>query len=128
MRFKLQTLVDITETGARRTDETKKYRQQQNWMTLLQTLGLRSNPIITKQTFESKGAKSTGFGTDYKGSQRVWTVEFEIEREGSLSLDMLIEDFEFVPIIVGLDETVEFEKSIFSTRDPKSINITFSEI
>ena len=39
----MTTLVDITETGARRGEDPLAYRQQQNFLTVLQTIGLRTN-------------------------------------------------------------------------------------
>ena len=46
MRFIIHTLVDITETGSRRGEDPKQYRQQQNFLTVMQTIGLRVNPDI----------------------------------------------------------------------------------
>ena len=48
MRFIIHTLVDITETGSRRGEDPKQYRQQQNFLTVMQTIGLRVNPTYVK--------------------------------------------------------------------------------
>ena len=42
-RFELTTLVDITKTNARRGEDKLAYGQQQNYMSVVQTLGLRTN-------------------------------------------------------------------------------------
>ena len=48
MNFNLFTKVDITKTNARRGDDPFKMKQQQNYLTVLQTIGLRVNPILSK--------------------------------------------------------------------------------
>ena len=62
MRFILKTLVDITPTYARRTEDRYMYNQHQNYMTVVNTLGLRSNPssVVVTDKIES---------TKYFGSQ-----------------------------------------------------------
>ena len=125
MRFRLHTLIDITETGARRNENGDSYRQQQNWMTLIQTLGLRANPFIVKSTVETQGAKKLGFGTDFRGSHRVWTVDFDIEREQGLDIESLKTDFDLVPVITGLTETAKLKKDVFQTQNLEDINIVF---
>lgn len=126
MRFQLQTLVDITPTNARRTEDRYKYKQHQNYMTMLQTLGLRSNPSNIVVTNKKEDAKI--FGKEYTGKQTVWTVEFEIEREGGIDLELLKADYNVVPFIAELDETVEFKKSVFQTNNTKYNNIVFSKL
>ena len=126
MRFRLYTLVDITETGARRGDDPKAARQQQNFLTVLQTIGLRVNPTYTRspQTLEDTPVR-LGLGKNYKNKQRVWQFDFEIEFEGALDLDILNSDFNLIPVIDGLDETVKFDNSVFITQNPQKSNIIF---
>ena len=121
MKFIIKTLVDITETNARRGDGDS-YKQQQNFMSTLQTIGIRANPsnITVSQEEES----TTKFGSTYKGNQSVWTMNFEIEYGGT-TIDMLKQDFDLVPIIDNLSETVKLDKAIFFTKDPKITNIIF---
>ena len=125
MKFQVETLIDITETGARKgTGDKKAYNQHQNFLTLIQTIGLRVNisavgpPVLAK-----KSAKE--FGTKYKGQHNVWTYEFDIEYESALSLEMLVEDFDLVPIILGLSETADINNSVFRTKDAAETNILF---
>lgn len=126
-RYKLHTLIDITETHARRGDDPKAYKQQQNWMTLIQTLGLRCNPIVTHQESESTGVAKYNFGTKHKGKQQVWTVYFDFEHADDNDLEFLNQDFDLVPIATDLDETVKLENAIFQTKSSELCNIVFSK-
>jgi hypothetical protein len=126
MRFKLYTLVDITETRARRGDDPKAARQQQNFLTVLQTIGLRVNPTYTRspQIIEDTPAR-LGLGKDYKNKQRIWQFDFEIEYEAALDIDILNSDFNLIPVIDGLDETARFDNSVFLTQNSQKSNIIF---
>lgn len=125
-RYKLQTLIDVTETNARRGDDPTEYKQQQNWMTLIQTLGLRCNPIVTHTECENTAVSKLGFGTAYKGKQQVWTVYFDFEHEDDDDLKFLNSDFDLVPIAANLHETVKLEREIFQTSSDEYRNIIFS--
>jgi hypothetical protein len=129
MKFKIQTLVDITHTGAGRQEADKiAYRQEANFQTVLQTVGLRANLEFEKSpVFEEVAIAKIGFSDKYKGKQRVWSFEFEIPFEGALTLDMLNNDFNLIPFIPGLTETAKFEQAIFRTT-PQERNIVFSII
>ena len=124
MRFSIETLVDITETRARKGQDEIQYGQQQNFMTLVNTLGLRCN-INTIGSPKLLNKLPTQFGSDYKNKQNVWQQTIEIESEGSTNIDMMIDDFDLVPFITGLQETVEFDVGVFRTKDTKKKNITF---
>ena len=126
MRFKLYTLVDITETGARKGDQPKPIRQQQNFLTVLQTIGLRVNPAYTQspQLIEDTPSK-LGLGKKYNKRQSIWKFAFDIEYEDALDIDTLINDFDLIPVITDLDETVDFENAAFITRNPSVNNIVF---
>lgn len=129
MKFRLQTLIDITETGTRRQDENKfAYKQEANFQTLLQTIGLRTNLSYTKspEINEITIAK-LGFGDKYKGKQKVWTFDFDIEAEGALDINTLNEDFNLIPVILGLNETAKIEQALFRTVNGDT-NIIFAVI
>jgi len=125
MRFNLKTIVDVTETKARRGEGEKEVNQQANFMTVYQTIGMRSNPT----NFKIEKIKGTheGFGSIYKNIKHYWNVEFDIEY-GGLELESLIEDFDLVPFIQGLDESVKFKDAVFFTKNSSKINIIFSLI
>jgi hypothetical protein len=126
MRFVIHTLVDITETGSRRGEDPKQYRQQQNFLTVMQTIGLRVNPTYVKAPEVVKEVPSKlGLGTSYKTKQSVWKYVFDMEYEGALDIETLVNDFDLIPIITQLDETAEFDNAHFLTKDTALTNITF---
>ena len=126
MRFILHTLVDITETHARRGEDPKQYRQQQNFLTVMQTIGMRVNPTYVSSPVVIKEMPSKlGLGTSYKTKQNVWKYAFDMEYEGALDIETLVNDFDLIPIIADLDETAEFDNAHFLTKDTALTNITF---
>jgi hypothetical protein len=127
MNFRINTLIDITETKARRQDNDKfAYKQQANFQTLLQTLGLRTQVFYNNSpSFDKLSTSKFDFSDKYIGKQNVWTFDFYIEYEDGLSLDMLTEDFDLIPIITGLNETIDTDKALFRTTG-KDKNILFS--
>jgi hypothetical protein len=120
--FQGYTLVDITATGVIRgqgSDNTER-NQQRNWETLLQCIGLRTQPQNIQEpvisTVEDIGVAE--FGDFYTGTQKIWTWSWTVEREGVYDLDGtamagLLQDLEQVPIITGLTETARFMLPIF---------------
>ena len=126
MRFTLHTLVDITETNTRRGEDPLKYRQQQNYLSVIQTIGLRANPVyVDPPTVFEEIPSKLGLGSKYKTKQNVWKYTFDIEYEGSVSLETLVNDFDLVPVIVDLTETVKFNQATFITKKPNENNIIF---
>jgi hypothetical protein len=84
-RFTLHTLFDITETRQYRKETGKEFpwQQQQNFVMLLQTIGMRVNPQYnTSPTVEEVNLTDYNFGSAYKGNHRVWTWEFYIVYDG----------------------------------------------
>lgn len=125
MKYEVYTLIDVTETRARFDKNDPDWHRQQNYMTFLQTVGLRANPVIEHGPRPQKmNIKDLGFGTKYKGRQNVWHFEFDLDF-ASIDYDILIEDFDLVPVIDNLDETIKLEKSMFVTKDPEKINLIF---
>jgi hypothetical protein len=126
MRFELKTLIDITETGARKGDDHRAQLQQQNFHTALQTISLRANPTITRSPkSELISIKGIGFGNNYTGNHIVWTWRFGFEQADSHNLNFLINDFDLVPVINELNETVKLEDAAFITKDINFTNIVF---
>lgn len=130
MNYKLYTFVDITHTGQYRSEPGKEAARwkEQNFNTILQTIGIRaniyydSNPIVT----EVKGSL-VGFDTDQ--IIRLWRFDFYTEREYVFEEDgdpikYLKDDFELVPYIQGLDELLEQNYAVFITSGPLK-NIVF---
>jgi hypothetical protein len=127
MNFQIQTLIDITETGTRRQSEDKfSYKQQANFQTVLQTIGMRVNLNYENSPgFGSITINKMNFGDKYIGKQNIWTFNFSIDYEGGLDLQMLKNDFDLIPIITGLTETAQLDKALFRTTG-KDKNIIFS--
>jgi hypothetical protein len=116
------TLVDITATGVIRSQDldNAERNQQRNWETLLQCIGLRTQPQNIQEpitsTVEDIGVAE--FGDFYTGSQKIWTWSWTVEREGvydlaNAPLGGLLQDLEQVPIVTGLEETARFMLPIF---------------
>lgn len=108
------TLVDITETGIKHGD-SKERDQQRNWETVLQVLSLKTQPIVLEGplVLENVELGNPGmFGEFYQGHHRIWAFKFTSDVD-VYSTDQLLEDFEQVPVILGLDETARFMLPIF---------------
>ena len=130
MLFKITTVVDISQTNARRGENKKKENQQANFNTMFQTIGLRVNvePLKCTQSIMDVDKLEYKFGSAIKGKQRVWEFEFENTYEGALATDMMVEDFDLIPVITGLDETASNTNNIFSTKHVTDKNIMFEEL
>lgn len=137
-RIKIQTLVDITCTKAKRPGQgdVTELNQYRNYTTLLQAIGLRTNinfdyePQVTTETIRGKQ-----FGSAYKNQEhRVWTFEFTTDRddvyyggEGD-NLFLLKEDLHNVPVIKNLQESINITNNVFDVKSEKYQNTTISII
>jgi hypothetical protein len=118
------TLVDITPTGVIRdiAGQQVQRNQQRNWETIIQCIGLLTQPNMLKwdliETDDVVGQFK--FGEMYQGPQKVWGFEFSVERPGVFGedeapVDNLENCFNEVPVIVDLEETARFLLPIFYT-------------
>ena len=130
MNYKLYTLVDITHTGQTRTDPGKEAQRwkEQNFQTVLQTLGIRANVTFTQSPVIVE-LKGNLVGFDTKDLIRVWRLDFTTDRDMLYEHDgdpvaYLKQDFHLVPYISGLDELMDQKYAVFNTEDPGK-NITF---
>jgi hypothetical protein len=130
MEYMLYTTVDITHTGQYRNEPGKDVErwQEQNFQTVLQTIGIRSNISFVKnpQSTEING-KIIGFNTN--NIIRVWHFEFYTEQDFVFEQDgnpvgYLVEAFDAIPYISGLTESMEQNYDVFVTSGP-SRNIVF---
>lgn len=132
MRYTLYTTVDITNTGQYRHEIGKEVErlQEQNFQTVLQTLGIRTNITFDqKPTLANIKGNIVGFNTNE--IIHVWTFTFNTERDYPFgptenSVEFLIEDFDGVPYIDGLDESMQQNYNVFVTEGPAR-NIIFKE-
>jgi len=120
--FQGYTLVDITATGVTRSPDQDdlKRNQHRNWETVIQCMGLRTQPqhITLPYSTDEFDLALFRFGDFYAGKQRVWTWKWAVESEGVYDLNDehlggLHKDFEQVPVITGLNETARFMLPIF---------------
>ena len=120
--FTGHTLVDITNTGVTRdrTGQEFQRNQQRNWETVLQCIGLRSQPMHIVNKVEEIDLEHMNFGEMYSGRHRVWSFAFTVEHAdafvyGNDPTALLHDSFDQVPIICGLTETARFMLPIFWT-------------
>ena len=129
MNFEIATLIDITQTNQTkfRSEDRQAINQQANWNTFLQVIGLRSNPYFDSAPSCNEGIdrSNSEFGSDYTGKQKVWYFKFSIEQEGALSVDFLKDDFDLVPVIAGLTESIKINNNAFRCKDDATRNIIF---
>jgi len=119
MHYKLYTLVDITNTKQyQNSAENRQARsQQQNFDTVIQTIGMRANLEYNKSpSVEICHPKK--YGLEGKGLSNVWVFEWFTEREflfldGDDHVGFLKQLFNLVPYIPNLTETVPQDTAIF---------------
>ena len=129
--IEIQTLVDVTNTRVLRINQGSKleYDQNRNFVTLIQCAEIRSvvsyhNPPSVQDMLIT----DMGFGNEYSGVHRVWTINIIPDRAGVYNLgnsnvvEGLIDDIDGVPIIKNLTETINMSKAIFNCKDPFSKN------
>ena len=110
MQLTIQTTIDITNTGILRNERSVgstlskeewdfKRNQERNWSVVVQLLGLRFQPVdITKPTQKDN----------------IW--EFTCRFEHEFPLELIIEDFNDIPMIINLNEKITFDKACFISR------------
>ena len=120
------SLVDITQTDVNRNNNLQ-FNQQQNLNTLIQSIGLRSQPINTKvKVFMAQDVVDYGFGKQYQGLHTVWKLQFSIEHGGAIeNMNNLLADCNGIPIYTGLEETAEISSKCFETVGP--VNVCFKK-
>jgi hypothetical protein len=129
MQITIKTLIDITKTGVRRHDskDPVKLSQQANFNTLQQIINLRglieANADPSIETTKLNGE----FGSKFKGEHKVWTYDFTIDRDevyndGADELGLLKEDFDGIPVVGALTETIS-KPSVFNVNGNTDKNI-----
>lgn len=129
--FTIQTLVDITETGQRRKEPGLEidYAQHQNFTMLMQAIGMRVNPhYASGPRVRTENISGHGFGSVFKGTHNVWTFKFSIEYADGYTdatgnkAGLLIDDLNFIPMIVQLTETAELNRALLDTKSEQYKN------
>ena len=65
------------------------------------------------------------FGDNYRGEHNVWTAVFEPEFPDAVNIDSLKEDFDLIPMLTGLDETIKINTGVIRTNDEDYTNVLF---
>jgi len=124
MKITLYTLIDIEDTGQRKGPNATLIGQQTNYDTVVQVLGLRANPEPINFVKHNSSIDDIGFGKQFVGEHSY--IEFTVNMpDGSTDLDILQNDFNLVPVIKGLTETVDLDIGVFNTMDADQCNIIF---
>lgn len=122
-RYKLITFIDITRTGATKSNgNLHQLMQQSNFNSLRQSIELRSNVEWTSDPTMSTGQLPNSID----GKATYWVWEFTVEREDVFLADtnpvaLLIDDMHGVPIIADLENSVELNPAAIQTKG-NSIN------
>ena len=127
MQYTAFSLVDISNTNANRPNDSLKFNQQQNLNTLIQSIGLRSQPIDpTVSILMTQDIAKYDFGKQYQGLHTVWKMQFSIEHGGAIeNMNNLLKDCNGIPVYTGLEETAELPSKCFETIGP--INLCFKK-
>ncbi len=119
MHYKLYTLVDITNTKQyQNSAENRQARsQQQNFDTVIQTIGMRANVDYTKPPEVTIDVPKK-YNLDSAVLSNILIFEWRVEREflfldGEDDVGYLKQLFNLVPYIPGLTETMTSSKPIF---------------
>jgi hypothetical protein len=126
--YKLYTLVDITHTNQYRPSAGIYHWQEQNFNTVLQTLGIRAN-ICYRQSPTILDVKGSLVGFDTEEILHVWRFDFYTEQDYMYAtaddpVGLLKEDFTLIPYIAGLNESMEQKYAVFNPETPGN-NISF---
>lgn len=136
----IYSLIDITSTGfhsnirpsnskVSQNDWNFQRNQERNWETTIQLLGLRSQPFditIPVQLTHQRPA-AHGFGWIYGSVSDVTIWKFTCRYEQQIDLNTLKADFNNVPIITGLNESILYPLSCF-TSIGEYINIAITKL
>jgi hypothetical protein len=132
MEYKLYTTIDITHTGQFRNEPGRELErwQEQNFNTILQTIGIRANITFrhVPEVFEM-GGQVCGF--EFAHTARIWRFDFYTEQDYMFEIDsdpvgVLKDLFNGVPYIANLTEQVEQNYAVFVTDGPNR-NIVFHQ-
>ena len=109
-----------------RSQDDKAVDQYGNYMTFENSLQLRSNVnIVAGPVADKMDISNLKFGDAYKSEHTVWTTVIEPDFPDAVKQEFLEEDFDLIPMIIGLDETINIKTGVFRTTDPDYTNILF---
>ena len=121
--YTVYTLIDITDSGVVSPKTSASgYFQAQNLNTFIQSISLRSQPVLSSvQILDSQDISKYEFGTNFTGTHTVWVLKFASETADAWKKDnndvyMLKEDFDKMPIHEDLNETISIDPEIIDTN------------
>jgi len=124
-KFCIYSLVDITATGVidNSTVNQLERNQQRNWETAFQIINLRTQTTVEAVPASPRMVlmEHHEFGGYYRGTHRCWKFIFTIEFDNIFGTEQapyerLEYDFNEVPIIKGLNETIDLPDPVFYTK------------
>ena len=134
------SLIDITKTNIHRNDIQGKTtltkdewnfqrNQQRNWDTVVQLLGLRCQPfdITDPVKLINQRPAAFGFGWEYGPANNVTIWRCTCRYEMDADLWMIRTDFDNIPVIAGLEESIEMPHACFSSIN-EPLNIILRKI
>lgn len=134
----IYSLIDITETnvvGNRYflSDDNWNFQrnQQRNWETVVQLLGLRfkTKTIYSPKRLDNCRPAAYGFGWQYGpiSNISIWKCQCNYENNENIDLWKIREDFDKIPIITNLSESIIFSNNCFYSIGPELTNIIISK-
>lgn len=112
-RYIIKTTIDITRSNPGRDEPDQiKHGQQQNFNSLIQGIGMRSNIEWDMDPYKINN-----------DDEAQWHWEFRVDQQdvftrGGDPVSLLKDDLHGVPIIKNLENTVSLDKPIFITSGP----------
>ena len=90
---------------------------------------MRINPIFNgSPELTKRPLEPNEFGSDYYAEDdkeyNIWTFKFQSERDGAVSPSTLKQDFDLIPVLKGLNESVINNNDAFRTNGTAQ-NIVF---
>jgi hypothetical protein len=120
------TLFDITKTDIvsyrEGIDSLYQRNQHRNWQVVSQLIQYKSQPLMIIEPIKATNNLNLySFDKKYQGIHTIWHSVYAVDQEdlytaNDNSFYYLQKIFDLVPIITGLDETVDIDKNIIDTN------------
>jgi len=120
--YVIYTLIDITDSGiVSPKANAKGFFQAQNLNTFIQSISLRSQPVLSSVAkLDAEDVSNYEFGSNITGLHDIWILTFASETADAWmkennNIYMLEEDFNMTPIHISLEETAIINPEIIDT-------------
>tara|TARA_B100000929_G_C15438051_1_gene397062 strand:- start:249 stop:704 length:456 start_codon:yes stop_codon:yes gene_type:complete len=133
--YTVYTLIDITDSGIVSPKvDAKGFFQAQNLNTFIQSISLRSQPVLSSvEMLSAENLSNHQFGSNFTGIHNIWVLKFASEtrdawRKDNDNVYLLKQDFDTMPIHITLDETAVINpESVDTSTVNKNTYFKFSE-